>query len=185
MHIMTLAPEQDCFWNKGISYIFGDLRDTMIRDSYYDKIICGSTLEHIGCDNSFYTGKKVNEPEEETTIGITSAVKEMHRILKPGGCLMITVPFGIYQHLNTMQQFDSKLLSRVIETFGPYDSKKITFIKYNMKGWEVSSLEECANSHYVEWVASLPFPYTVPVEKDKAAAARAVACIMLVKPYIK
>jgi len=36
-------------------------------------------------------------------------------VLKPGGSLFLTVPFGIYRHFGTFQQFDRKLLSRVVE----------------------------------------------------------------------
>jgi len=40
LHILTLAPESTAFWSRGISYIFGDLRDIPIRDAYYDTVVC-------------------------------------------------------------------------------------------------------------------------------------------------
>ena len=44
--------------------------------------------------------------------------KEMRRVLKPGGSLLMTVPFGMYRDLGAFQQFDRKLLSRAKEAFG-------------------------------------------------------------------
>src|SRR5437879_7694562 len=32
VHILTLAPERECFWQRGVSYIFHDVRDIPIRD---------------------------------------------------------------------------------------------------------------------------------------------------------
>lgn len=181
LHIMTLAPEHNCFWTKGISYIYSDLRDTPMRDAYYDKIICVSTLEHIGFDNSIYTGKEVVEPEMGSTEDIIMAIKEMRRILKPGGCLMLTVPYGVYRNFGTFQQFDYKLASTIINTFGSASLTKLIFFKYTANGWNISTSDECADAQYVEWVAKHPLPKPTPTEKDKAAAARAVACIMLTK----
>ena len=59
--IMTLVPETNCFWNKAISYEYGDLCETPFRDNLFDVIVCMSTLEHIGMDNQFYTNQDCNE----------------------------------------------------------------------------------------------------------------------------
>jgi hypothetical protein len=54
--IMTLAPEPECYCSAGVSYCYGDLRETPFLDEYFDEIVCISTLEHIGKDNSMYGG---------------------------------------------------------------------------------------------------------------------------------
>jgi hypothetical protein len=54
LHILTLAPEDYCYWDRGISYLFEDLRQLPIRDAFYDTIICISTLEHVGADNRIF-----------------------------------------------------------------------------------------------------------------------------------
>ena len=54
IHIL-LAPEANCFWQKGICYLFHDLRDIPTRDAYYDTIACLSALEHVGRNNTGFT----------------------------------------------------------------------------------------------------------------------------------
>ena len=171
----------DWFWQKGISYLFHDVRDIPIRDAYYDTIACLSTLEHIGCDNALYTGDEAHrecKPED-----FVLAMQELCRVLKLGGRLFLTVPFGIYRHFGTRQQFDQKLLARAIEAFGKESLLSVTFYRYTAEGWNVADAADCAECEYVEWIARTrdQWPDPLPVEPDLAAAARAVACVRLIK----
>jgi hypothetical protein len=43
----------------------------------------------------------------------------MRRVLKPGGRLILSVPFGVYQNWGFFQQFDSDLLERAAEVSVP------------------------------------------------------------------
>lgn len=183
LHILTLAPEINCFWQKGISYLYNDLRDIPLRNDYYDAIICLSTLEHIGCDNTIYTKDKTYR--ENHSEDFVLAMKELHRILKPSGSLLLSVPFGAYRHFGLFQQFDRELLSRAVDAFDDASQVIEIFYRYNANGWQVSTAEDCAECEYVEWVARAwqhqQLPQTIPIEPDLAAAARAVACVRLVK----
>src|SRR5262245_38412708 len=98
LHIMTLAPENDCFWHKGISYLYNDLRCIPIQDNYYDAIVCISTLEHIGCDNTIYTG---NDADREHRLeDFVLAIKELRRVLKQGGSLFLSVHFIVSRNFS-------------------------------------------------------------------------------------
>src|SRR5687767_8801561 len=111
LHVLTLAPEEKCYWKRGISYLFEDVRDIPTRDEYYDVVACISTLEHVGCDNTFFT-KNPAVHREHRPDDFLRAMREMARVLKPGGTFFLTVPFGKYQFHGGFQQFDRELLDR-------------------------------------------------------------------------
>ena len=183
-HIMTLAPEGNCFWKRGISYIFGDLRDIPIKDHFYDTVISISTLEHVGFDNTMFINSK--QYAEHRPDDFLAVVNEIQRILKPKGTFLLTLPFGKYQNLGIAQQFDSDLLDKLVGAFSPSYFQK-TFYKYSENGWSLSSEEDCKDCLFLEWLADcfrtsdkrLPDP--VPKAEDFAAGARSVACVKMVK----
>lgn len=186
LHIMTFAPEGHDFCQNGISYIYNDLRNIPIRDDYYDAIACISVLEHIGLDNTIFTNNEAhneNNPEDYILV-----MKEFRRVLKPGGSLFLSVPYGTYQHYGMFQQFDRKLLSNAEEAFGKNSNLVENFYRYTKKGWQISNSQDCAKCEYVEWIAlhwqhnhGKPFPNPIPLEPDSAAAARSVVCVQLIK----
>src|SRR5580765_6537366 len=70
-------------------YVEADLRDlSMFPDQYFDRVLCISTLEHVGCDNSRYCGPIENCPET-----IALAAQELWRVC--GGGLLLSVPFRL------------------------------------------------------------------------------------------
>lgn len=184
LHVLTLAPEHNCFWKRGISYLFEDLRDIPARDAYYDVVACISTLEHVGCDNTFFTKDAVAHREARPG-DFARALREMARVLRPGGTFFLTVPFGAYQFHGGFQQFDRALLDRALEAFGPAGEVVETFYRYTERGWNVAAAEDCAACVYVQWLADAmttnTWPEFPPTEPDLAAAARAVACVQLTK----
>lgn len=184
MHILTLAPEGHCAWQAGISYIFADLRDIPMRDGFYTRIACISTLEHVGFDNSVYAGEAHRQSGLRDEYKL--ALAELNRVLAPGGELLLTLPFGHYENLVLAQQFDSVLLAELIEGFGPAEVE-MTFYRYGLDGWQLSDEAACAEARYARWAIDFflnPSVYDLaaaPVDADLAPAARAVACLRLVK----
>lgn len=183
VYILTLAPEPECFWHKGISYVYDDLRAIPFRDGCFDSVACISTLEHVGCDNTLYTHNDADR--EHAPEDFTRVMSEFRRVLKPGGALFLSLPFGVYWHFGAFQQFDQQLLRRAVEGFGKANEIEHTFYRYTATGWNIADAASCANSEYVGWVAdastSGQLPTPLPVEPDMAAAARAIACVRLVK----
>jgi SAM-dependent methyltransferase len=177
-------PEYQCFWNHGISYIYDDLRDMPIRNDHYDTVVCLSTLEHVGCDNTQFTADETHR--EHRRDDYLRVMGEFRRVLRPGGALFLTVPFGQYEWWGEFQQFDRELLSRAIEAFGPAPEPDVTFYRYSSHGWQIADEESCADCHYGLWaltVKGIPYSWEELIAADEnfPAAARAVACVKLVK----
>ena len=168
LHIVTLAPEPRCFWWRGVSYVYADLRSLPFRDGYYDVVVSLSTLEHIGLDVSLY-GARATAPG-----GLEAAVRELRRVLRPGGTLLVTVPYGRRMDFEWMRQFDAADLDGLRAAFQP-SASKASFYGYRASGWTVGTAESLAAAEYHDvWTAADPAP-------DGAAAARAVACLELTR----
>lgn len=68
------------------SYVSADLRDlSMFADHAFDRIVCLSTLEHVGLDNTQYGGTRDTHPDT-----VQHALDELWRVM--GGTALITVP---------------------------------------------------------------------------------------------
>ena len=180
IHVLTLAPEGNFFWQKGISYLFHDLRDIPIRDDYYDTIACLSTLEHVGLDNTMYT--RSEKYREQRVRDFVHGMHELGRVLAPGGQLLLTVPFGEYRNFGSFQQFNSRLLNEAVDAFDGQQIQR-SFFRYLPEGWQRATEAECQTCRYVEWITRPrnQWPKPFPAELDRAAAARALACLILRK----
>jgi hypothetical protein len=169
--IMTLAPEST-YARDNVSYLYGDLRHTILRENAFNWIVCISTLEHVGLDNTLYTS---NEGfNEKNAQDFRTVMTEFRRILAPNGRLLLTVPFGRAQNFGWMQQFDNLGIAEITAAFGSEPLCE-SYFQYLPTGWVVSDGEACANCEYFDvHSAQKPAP-------DGAAAARAVACLEFIK----
>jgi len=73
----------------GFETIVADARDLPFPDASFDQILLVSTLEHIGADNELYG----SDAERDET-GRFAALRELRRVLRPAGSLLVTVPLG-------------------------------------------------------------------------------------------
>lgn len=179
--VMTLGPEADAFWQRGISYVYGDLRDTNFRDECFDAVACISTIEHIGMDNSRYAldmdGAKRGKSDD-----FLRAIREFKRVLKPDGVLYITLPFGRYEDHGWLQQFDAPLLDQLIEGFSPRYCVESLY-RYLPEGWVTSSRSDAADCETFDVHTSKFFQpdSLIDYPADYAAGERAIACLELHK----
>ena len=99
----------------------------VIQDDYFDMVVCTEVLEH--------------------TLNPFSAVKEIYRILKPGGLVFISTPFNFRIHgpLPDCWRFSEHGLRALLEEF------------------EILSLEEIASKGR----DLMPIQYTVVVRKSE------------------
>lgn len=66
-------------WNTSTIDIVSDIIEIPVQAESYDNVLCTEVLEHI------------KHPE--------LAIKEFARVLKPGGVLIMTIPFASYTHM--------------------------------------------------------------------------------------
>lgn len=170
--IYTLAPE-GVLNLPNVSYLYGDLRDTILKDAVFDGVVCISTLEHVGMNNTLlYTAD--TRFQETDTRAYRTVVAELRRLLKPGGKLLLTVPYGRYENHGWLQQFDAERITDVIAVFGGARTN-VTYYRYLPDGWRLAEAEDCADCRYFNIHA------TQAPAADYAAAARAVACIEMIR----
>lgn len=170
--IATLAPEKKAFWRRGVSYLFDDLRSTCLKDDYFNWIVSMSTLEHVGLDNTtYYTGD--SSKRESNRADYLVVIAEMKRILKPGGTLFLSIPFGKYAHHEWLQVFDSSMVLKILETFSP-TAQTVQFFRYKNRGWETASQEECSEAIFYDY-------HRDGFSRTKPPASEAIVCLTLVK----
>jgi O-antigen chain-terminating methyltransferase len=147
----------------GITSILGDIRKTSFIDNYFDLVFCISTIEHIGRDNSSnplpYEGEFFEDFE-----GDFQALKELYRIVKPKGKVIITVPFGSFFNYGWFVHYDEKRLQNLLKST---DFKVLLEDYYIYKaGWYNCNKSELKNILY---------------QDNSAPAAAGLACILLQK----
>lgn len=169
--IMTLAPENRCYWKRSISYVYGDLRKPHFVDGLFDVVVSVSTIEHIGLDNTRLYTDDISLKESDAT-GFIPAISEFRRVLKSGGVCLLTVPYGKRAVCGWYQVFDAELVQVVIKTFRPAEYA-IDYFGYSRKGWTREQPENLADAEFYDILEGKP------IDTDTAAAARGVACLRL------
>jgi len=137
------AKEYCSFQDDRYSYLFGDLRSTVFSDDVFDRILCISTLEHVGLNNSRYGGvdegstsgsEQVPDASDSGCDGShLDAVREMLRILAPGGELLITVPYGEAKNHGWYQVFGREEAAKILGICKVHETVERYF--YYEQGW--------------------------------------------------
>lgn len=169
LFISTLSPENQAFWRKGISYVYEDLRKTCFREEFFDCIACISTLEHIGLDNTFIYSKD-RAFKESDELGYLLLVDVLHSLLKEGGTVYFTFPYGRKKNYTWLQVFDDLSLDMIIKRFNPSSYHEFIFMYYNDR-WNLSDREEAKDAEYYDIHTDKEYA------RDYCAAARAVAWV--------
>jgi SAM-dependent methyltransferase len=173
LHIVTLAPEGHAFPELNVSYLFADLRALPIADGHYDRVLSISTLEHVGMDNSYYgtSGGSAPDPQHE----LLKAVRELRRVLRPGGDCYITVPAGSGERFDWVRTLTAEEIGQIVEEFAP-EYHRVDYYRHGADGWQASDADAVGDAFYRDHFTS------GPVKAERVVAAQAVACLHLVKP---
>jgi hypothetical protein len=170
--IATLHPEQAAYTERNISYLYADLRELPLRDGFFDTVICASTLEHVGMDNTVYgdDAPTARDPAAEQA----TALSELLRMTAAGGRILLTVPYGRAEDHGWFRQYDEAALRELLGSLEGVESA-ITVYAYGPNGWRLDSLAGARGARFKDYHSDqAPAP-------DLAAAARAVACVRLAR----
>jgi len=96
------------FRHPNFHFIKGDIRYSDLEGDTFDLITCVSTIEHVGLVG--YYGNRLQDDE-----GDLVAAQEITRILKPGGTLLLTVPYQReYAYRPGVRVYDDRRLCRLL-----------------------------------------------------------------------
>lgn len=167
---------------EGFKMVFGDIRKTQFENNFFNLIFCISTLEHVGQNNRWYKpskelvglGSVEFEPGEISTDKsfVTDddilAVREMIRITKPKGHILITLPFGKFQNHGWFKNYDQELLDRLIKVAKISGCKIVEerYFAWDKKWYEERNPKKLKDRWY---------------QSNGAAKASAIACIVIEK----
>ncbi|MBC5804738.1 MAG: class I SAM-dependent methyltransferase [Candidatus Eremiobacteraeota bacterium] len=90
-----------------LRFIQGDVMTVPLERESFDGAILLSTIEHIGLG---WYGDEVGDHQ-------AAVMTRIHHLLKPGGLLLVTVPFGRPAVTPLHRIFDSSTLSRLLSQF--------------------------------------------------------------------
>ena len=132
----------------------------------------------------------IDKPEGFTSFDVVAVVRRALNVKKVGhlgtldpmatGVLVLAIGEGT-KLIEYMMGAD-KIYEAQFE-FGKVSKAIKIFYRYAARGWNAADAMDCAECEYVEWIVKSrnQWPNPIPMEPDMAAAARAVACLKLIK----
>lgn len=126
-----------------------DLLQSCFRTNAFDLILCVSTIEHIGRDNTRYgLDQEHGEPDPDH-----EAIRAMASWLAPGGRLLLTVPFGRFEDHGWLINYDMEHLDSLIAA-SDLDRLELTFFGWRPGGWREVEGETLKDAGYRSMGAS-------------------------------
>jgi SAM-dependent methyltransferase len=120
----------------GIALLRANLMFAPFRPGSFDAITCVSTIEHIGC---FVYGQFVDRFGDEV------AMRHMRLLLRPGGRLLLTTPFGKGAVYSWLRVYNKTTFGRLIGGFKPVS---IEYFRRDGEQYLPCRREELANSGF-------------------------------------
>ena len=171
--IVTLGYEGYADVSDQVRYEFADLRELPYRDAWFDIAISLSTVEHIGLDNRIYgAAAGAVAPAGNPGVEARRALGELHRVTKPAGTLLLSVPYGARSDRGWFRILDAEDLALLTRANG-WATTSTRFFRAFREGWREVTATEAADAGYNE-PRNRPGQQTAP---PHVAAAEAVALV--------
>jgi SAM-dependent methyltransferase len=116
----------------GMATVEADVRELPFADRSFDLVLCVSTLEHVGADNTGYG----LQAEEDTASQLT-ALRELRRVLAPDGRLLVTVPCGEPGNYGWFRQDDVRGWTRLYARAGLFVEEQEAY-ELDEDGWRAA-----------------------------------------------
>jgi SAM-dependent methyltransferase len=118
--------------------IQADITQVPLPSESFDLIWCISLLEHVGMDNTAYTEDFKRESDMDLL-----AVREMLRLLRANGKLLITVPYGRFEEHGWFRNYDSVHLKRLFDGIEALAEVKTWYFRHTFgEGWRKAKADE-------------------------------------------
>jgi SAM-dependent methyltransferase len=127
-----------------------DLRDRYPDEfqGFFDLILCVSTIEHVGQDNSHWYFKDDKYGLDGNAD--VAAIINMRDALKVGGLLAITVPYGEFMQIDCFKQYDKATFDNLVDKSGMEVVARDYFVN-NKDGWYNSTEEGVKDKRYAAY----------------------------------
>lgn len=124
--------------------VVGNIAKTTFAANTFDLIWCISALEHFGMDNSIYTSDFTIDSEMDK-----AAIKEMMRIVRIGGTVYISVPFGRFENLGWLRNYDLNHWEGLLGVVASSAIVNKMYFRYtDERGWSTATPNELSNTGY-------------------------------------
>lgn len=130
--IVTLAYEGSAQVSDRIRYEFADLRNLPYRDDLFSIVLCISTLEHVGMDNTRYgASPEMATSPRESAVG---ALRELRRVAAPNATLLLSVPVGEPSNRGWFRVISSGELHEIVAASG-WKCDRARYFRATLHGW--------------------------------------------------
>jgi SAM-dependent methyltransferase len=116
----------------GLEAVRADVRDLPFGNGEFDLVLCVSTLEHVGADNSGY-----GLPSEDDGDSRRAALRELRRVLAADGRLLLTVPLGEPGDYGWFRQEDVRGWTRLFARAGLFVEEQELY-ELRDEGWRAA-----------------------------------------------
>ena len=129
---------------EGMQTVRADVRELPFADASFDQVLLVSTLEHVGADNTVY-----GHGGEADAAGRLLALRELRRVLRPRGNLLVTVPLGEPGDHGWFRQDDVRGWTRLYARAGFFVEEQEAY-ELGEQGWRAAPVFRPAGVRYGE-----------------------------------
>jgi SAM-dependent methyltransferase len=128
----------------GLETVRADVRQLPFGDRSFDQVLLVSTLEHVGADNTAYGLDDASSPDPAARF---DALREIRRVLRRDGSLLVTVPLGEPGDYRWFRQEDERGWNRLYARSGYFVQEQEAY-ELTPEGWRAAPDFEAVGVRY-------------------------------------